>query len=108
MSNVPTKNLIVTADRKGKCPAPDQKETCYGGNIYIQEVNTFNPFNYSFNYQVYDNDETPKLSNLATVKVISTATTSDDTRPAKSGGGSMGIFSALSLLGLLAYRRYKK
>ena len=108
LSNVPTKNLIVTADRKGKCPAPDQKETCYGGNIYIQEVNTFNPFNYSFNYQVYDNDETPKLSNLATVKVISTATTSDDTRPAKSGGGSMGIFSALSLLGLLAYRRYKK
>ncbi|AZM38889.1 MULTISPECIES: hypothetical protein [unclassified Acinetobacter] len=108
LSNVPTKNLIVTADRKGKCPPPDQKETCYGGNIYIQEVNTFNPFNYSFNYQVYDNDETPKLSNLATVNVISTATTSDDTRPAKSGGGSMGIFSALGLLGLLAYRRYKK
>lgn len=108
LSNVPTKNLIVTADRKGKCPPPDQKETCYGGNIYIQEVNTFNPFNYSFNYQVYDNDETPKLSNLATVNVISTATTSDDSRPAKSGGGSMGIFSALGLLGLLAYRRYKK
>jgi CSLREA domain-containing protein len=108
LSNVPTKNLIVTADRKGKCPPPDQKETCYGGNIYIQEVNTFNPFNYSFNYQVYDNDETPKLSNLATVNVISTATTSDDTRPAKSGGGSMGIFSALGLFGLLAYRRYKK
>ena len=108
LSNVPTKNLIVTADRKGKCPAPDQKETCYGGNIYIQEVNAFNPFNYSFNYQVYDNDETPKLSNLATVNEISTATTSDDTRPAKSGGGGEGIFSALGLLGLLIYRRYKK
>lgn len=108
LSNVPTKNLIVTADRQGKCPSPDQKETCYGGNIYIQETNTFNPFNYSFNYQVYDNDVTPKLSNLATVNVISTATTSDDTRPAKSGGGSTGIFSALSLLGLLVYRRYKK
>ncbi|ENU27485.1 CSLREA domain-containing protein [Acinetobacter modestus] len=108
LSNVPTNNIIVTADRQGKCPEPDEKETCYGGNVYIQEANTFNPFNYSFNYQVYDNDETPKISNVGTVNVISTATTSDDTRPAKSGGGSEGIFSVLGLLGLLAYRRYKK
>lgn len=108
LSNVPKTNLKVTADREGSCPVPDQEQTCYGGNIYIQEVNVFNKFNYEFNYQVYDNDETPMLSNKATVKVISTATTSDDTRPAKSGGGSMGIFSSLSLLGLLAYRRYKK
>lgn len=108
LSNVPTKNLIVTADRQGKCPAPDQKETCYGGNIYIQETNTFNPFNYSFNYQVYDNDITPTISNLATVNVISTATTSKDTRPATSGGGSTGVFSILGLIGLLAYRRFRK
>jgi len=108
LSNVPTKNLIITADRQGKCPVPDQKETCYGGNIYIQEANSFNPFNYSFNYQVYDNDSTPKISNSATVTVISTATTVDDTRPAASGGGSTGIFSIFGLIGLLVYRRFRK
>ncbi|MBP9788658.1 MAG: GlyGly-CTERM sorting domain-containing protein, partial [Acinetobacter sp.] len=108
LSNVPTKNLVITADRQGKCPAPDQKETCYGGNIYIQEANSFNPFNFSFNYQVYDNDSTPKISNSATVNVISTATTVDDTRPATSGGGSTGVFSILGLIGLLAYRRFRK
>ncbi|MFK8932873.1 CSLREA domain-containing protein [Acinetobacter junii] len=106
LSNVPTKNLVVTADRQGACPEPDQKETCYGGNIYIKESNTFNPFNYSFNYQVYDADGA--ISNTATVSVISTATTTDDTRNASSGGGSMGGLSLLGLLGLLAYRRIKK
>ncbi|MFM6907289.1 MAG: CSLREA domain-containing protein [Acinetobacter tjernbergiae] len=108
LSNVPTKNLVITADRQGKCPVPDQKETCYGGNIYIQEANSFNPFNFSFNYQVYDNDSTPKISNSATVNVISTATTVDDTRPATSGGGSAGVFSIFGLISLLAYRRFRK
>ncbi|RZG86710.1 CSLREA domain-containing protein [Acinetobacter venetianus] len=108
LSNVPSKNIIVTADRQGACPAPDDKETCYGGNIYIQESNNFNPFNYSFNYQVYDNDSTPAISNVGTVNIISTATTTDDTRNASSGGGSMGWLSLLGLFGLLGYRRMKK
>ncbi|MEN8422669.1 CSLREA domain-containing protein [Acinetobacter junii] len=107
LSNVPTKNLVVTADRQGACPEPDQKETCYGGNIYIKESNTFNPFNYSFNYQVYDADGA--ISNTATVSVISTATTTDDTRNASNnGGGSIGVFSIFGLIGLLAYRRFRK
>lgn len=107
LSNVPTKNLVVTADRQGACPEPDQKETCYGGNIYIKESNTFNPFNYSFNYQVYDADGA--ISNTATVSVISTATTTDDTRNASNnGGGSIGVFSIFGLIGLLAYRRSRK
>ena len=98
--------MTITADRQGACPKPDDKEICYGGNIYVQEVNTFNPFNFSFNYQVYDADGT--ASNTATVSVISTATTTDDTRPAGSGGGSTGIFSIFGLLSLLAYRRFRK
>ncbi|NKG33994.1 CSLREA domain-containing protein [Acinetobacter junii] len=107
LSNVPTKNLVVTADRQGACPEPDQKETCYGGNIYIKESNTFNPFNYSFNYQVYDADGA--ISNTATVSVISTATTTDDTRNASNnGGGSIGVFSIFGIIGLLAYRRFRK
>lgn len=106
LTNIPTRDLSITADRQGACPEPDQKEICYGGNIYVQEVNTFNPFNFSFNYQVYDADGT--ASNAATVSVISTATTTDDTRPASSGGGSTGIFSIFGLLSLLAYRRFRK
>ncbi len=105
LTNVPTRDLTITADRQGACPEPDQKEICYGGNIYVQEVNTFNPFNFSFNYQVYDADGT--TSNAATVRVISTATTTDDTRPA-GGGGSTGIFSIFGLLTLVAYRRFRK
>lgn len=105
LTNVPTRDLTITADRQGACPEPDQKEICYGGNIYVQEVNTFNPFNFSFNYQVYDADGT--TSNAATVSVISTATTTDDTRPA-GGGGSTGIFSIFGLLTLVAYRRFRK
>ncbi len=107
LSNV-SSNLIITADREGNCPAPDQQEKCYGGNIYIKEANAFNPFNFSFNYQVYDNDQTPAISNVGTVKVISTATTTDDTRNAKSGGGSTTLLSLFGLLGLLAYRRFRK
>lgn len=106
LTNIPTRDLSITADRQGACPEPDQKEICYGGNIYVQEVNTFNPFNFSFNYQVYDADGT--ASNAATVSVISTATTTDDTRPASSGGGSSSIFSIFGLLSLLAYRRFRK
>ncbi|ENX13390.1 hypothetical protein F895_02694 [Acinetobacter sp. CIP 64.2] len=106
LTNVPTKDLGITADRQGACPAPDEKETCYGGNIYVQEVNAFNPFNFSFNYQVYDADGVS--SNVATVRTISTATTTDDTRSASnSGGGSFSFYSVLGLLGLLAYRRFK-
>ena len=106
LTNIPNRDLTITADRQGACPEPDDKEICYGGNIYVQEVNTFNPFNFSFNYQVYDADGT--ASNTATVSVISTATTTDDTRPAGSGGGSTGIFSIFGLLSLLAYRRFRK
>ncbi|MDR7016508.1 CSLREA domain-containing protein [Acinetobacter sp. 3657] len=106
LSNV-SSNLIITADREGKCPAPDQQEKCVGGNIYIKEANSFNPFNFAFNYQVYDADAS--ISNLATVKVISTATTTDDSRKAShGGGGSTGILSLFGLLGLLAYRRLRK
>ncbi|KYQ83256.1 hypothetical protein AWW72_15190 [Acinetobacter sp. NRRL B-65365] len=104
LSNVPSENISVTADRKGPCPEPDQQETCYGGNIYVQEINIFNPFNYSFNYQVYDAEGL--ISNTATVKIISTGTTSDDTR--KGGGGSLNFLSIFGLFGLLAYRRMKK
>ncbi|MEB3790169.1 CSLREA domain-containing protein [Acinetobacter sp. IK40] len=107
LSNVPSKDLSITADRQGPCPEPDQKETCYGGNIYVQEVNAFNPFNFSFNYQVYDADG--MSSNAATVRTINTATTTDDTRTASGGGGGgFGFYSLLGLFGLLTYRRLKK
>ncbi|MGR0305006.1 CSLREA domain-containing protein [Acinetobacter beijerinckii] len=101
LSELPDRNLIITADRKGACPEPDQKEICYGGNIYVQEANTFNPFSYSFKYQVYDADK--RVSNMATVSVISTA------KPANSGGGgSTTVFSLLGLMSLLVIRRFKK
>ncbi|WP_223132208.1 GlyGly-CTERM sorting domain-containing protein, partial [Acinetobacter baumannii] len=38
--------------------------------------------------------------------LVSTATTTDDSRG--GGGGSIGILSIASLLSLIAYRRYRK
>ncbi|EKU52735.1 CSLREA domain protein [Acinetobacter sp. WC-323] len=102
LSNVPSENISVTADRKGSCPPGDfEKETCYGGNIYVQEINIFNPFKYSFNYQVFDADGL--ISNTATVKINSTANASG-----KGGGGSLNFLSIFGLFSLLAYRRMKK
>ncbi|OBY75866.1 CSLREA domain-containing protein [Acinetobacter gyllenbergii] len=108
LSEIPTKDLTITADRQGPCPEPDQKETCYGGNIYVQEVNAFNPFNFDFKYQVYDADG--MKSNEAIVRTINTATTTDDTRTANGGGGggSFSFYSVFGLFGLLAYRRFRK
>ena len=97
--------MTINSDRQGLV-LTDEKEICYGGNIYVREVNTFNPFNFSFNYQVYDADGT--ASNAATVSVISTATTTDDTRPAGRWGEVLVSFSIFGLLSLVAYRRFRK
>lgn len=91
-------------------PCPDNSETrpaetCYGGKLTYAATNTFSPFNDSFTYKVLDEDL--KESNEATVRVINTATTSDDTRSkGGSGGGAVGIVGlfGLGLLGLLRRR----
>ncbi|QIT17023.1 CSLREA domain-containing protein [Acinetobacter pittii] len=95
---------VVKADREGPCPGNDSKNTCYGGNVYIQAKNVFNTFNDRLTYYVYDADG--EKSNEGTINLVSTATTTDDTR--SGGGGSLGILSLASLLGLAAYRRYRK
>ncbi|WP_336026976.1 CSLREA domain-containing protein [Acinetobacter pittii] len=97
---------VIKADREGPCPKDDKDKICYGGNIYIQANNVFNTFNDSLSYNVYDADG--KISPKAgTINLVSTATTTDDTRGG-GGGGSFGILSLASLLGLAAYRRYRK
>ncbi|MDQ9029418.1 CSLREA domain-containing protein [Acinetobacter nosocomialis] len=96
---------VVKADREGPCPGKDSKNTCYGGNIYIQAKNVFNTFNDTLTYYVYDADGTISAK-AGTINLVSTATTTDDSR--SGGGGSIGIFSLASLLSLIAYRRYRK
>lgn len=94
-------NLILEAQYSAPCP-DNTRTICYGGDIYVKPKNNFNKFNYSFTYQVFDADG--ELSEPATVKLVNTATTSEDTR---SGGGSLGWLSVFGLLGLAAYRRRK-
>ena len=101
LTNVPS-GITITADRSGSCPGDDIANICYGGNLYIQVKNNFNPFNYQFTYVIYDAEGLK--SNEATVKLINTATTTNDSR---GGGGSFGIVSLLGLLGLVGYRRFK-
>lgn len=102
LTNVPS-GITVTADRSGTCPGDDIANICYGGNLYIQVKNNFNPFNYQFSYVIYDAEGLK--SNEATVKLINTATTTNDSR---GGGGSFGILSLIGLMGLVGYRRFKQ
>ncbi|MNH64825.1 hypothetical protein D3C73_168220 [compost metagenome] len=97
---------VVKADREGPCPGKDSKNTCYGGNIYIQAKNVFNTFNDTLSYNVYDANGLISAK-PGTINLISTATTTDDSRSG-GGGGSLGILSIASLLGLAVYRRYRK
>lgn len=97
---------VIKADREGPCPGKDSKNTCYGGNIYIQAKNVFNTFNDTLTYYVYDADGTISAK-AGTINLVNTATTTDDSRGG-GGGGSIGILSIASLLSLIAYRRYRK
>lgn len=90
-----------------------EEVTCYGGKATYKAKNVFSPFNDSFKYKVLDLDKSE--SSEATVTIINTATTDDDTRGnsggstgsgGSSGGGSIGIL-AITGLGLLAVMRRK-
>lgn len=96
---------VVKADREGPCPGEDKDNTCYGGNIYIQAKNSFNNFNDTLTYYVYDADN--KISNAGTISLVSSNTTAGGGNSG-GGGGGFGILSLASLLGLVAYRRYRK
>ncbi|WP_144732142.1 CSLREA domain-containing protein [Acinetobacter oleivorans] len=96
---------VVKADREGPCPGDDKDNTCYGGNIYIQAKNSFNNFNDTLTYYVYDADN--KISNAGTLSLVSSNTAAGGGNSG-GGGGSLGILSLASLLGLAVYRRYRK
>lgn len=96
---------VVKADREGPCPGDDKDNTCYGGNIYIQAKNSFNNFNDTLTYYVYDADN--KISNAGTLSLVSSNTAAGG-NSSGGGGGSLGILSLASLLGLVVYRRYRK
>jgi MYXO-CTERM domain-containing protein len=76
------------------------QNTCIGGTITYVNDNLYSPFNDSFTYQVLNYDLSP--SNTATVTIINTATTTDQT---KAGGGSLGFGALLGLASLVLLRR---
>jgi CSLREA domain-containing protein len=96
---------VVKADKEGPCPGDDKDNTCYGGNIYIQAKNSFNNFNDTLTYYVYDADN--QISNAGTLSLVSSNTAAGG-NSSGGGGGSLGILSLASLLGLVIYRRYRK
>jgi CSLREA domain-containing protein len=76
------------------------QNTCLGGKITYVNDNTFSPFNDSFTYQVLDADFAP--SNIGQIRIINTATTTDQ---AKAGGGSLGLGALFGLSALALVRR---
>ena len=95
--------LIVTADHTGSCPGNDIRFTCYGGQLHMQAKNNFSPFDYELNYHIYDAEGL--ISKQATISLKNTA---QNTSSTASGGGSLGVYSILGLMGLGLYRARRK
>ena len=95
--------LIVTADHTGPCPGNDIRFTCYGGQLHIQVKNNFSQFNDQLTYSIYDAEGSK--SDEAVIFLKNTAQNSSSTA---SGGGSIGVWSILGLMGLSLYRARRK
>ncbi len=92
--------LIITADHTGPCPGNDVRFTCYGGQLHIQVKNNFSQFNDQLTYSIYDAEGLKSVAD-ATIFLNNTVDT-------PSGGGSMGLYSILGLMGLGLYRARRK
>ncbi len=93
--------LSLKAEREGACPQPNERQTCYGGQLTLSANNAFSQSDYIINYNVIDADE--MLSNGATITLKNS---NKNTNTSSSGGGSTGLWSLVGLLGLVAYRRF--
>lgn len=111
VTNIPANIIITTKPTQGHIVAQYQEpcannnvnttqNICYGGTLTYVNDNLYSPFNDSFTYQVLNYDLSP--SGSATVTVINTATTTDQT---KAGGGSLGLGALLALISLVFIRR---
>jgi CSLREA domain-containing protein len=111
VTNIPAYIIILKKPTQGHLVAQFEEpcannnvnttqNTCIGGTITYVNDNLYSPFNDSFTYQVLNYDLSP--SNTATVTIINTATTTDQT---KAGGGSLGFGALLGLASLVLLRR---
>lgn len=96
--------LTVTADRSGPCPGNNIKDTCYGGQLRFEVKNSFSQFDYEIKYTIFDAEGL--ISNEATIDLINTVKNTNST--ASGGGGSIGLWSILGLIGLGLYRSRRK
>ena len=96
--------LIINADRQGPCPGNDIKDTCYGAQLYFEVKNNFSQFDYELKYKIYDAEGIP--SNNAEINLLNTEKNTNN--QASGGGGSLGIYSVIGLLGLGLYRGRRK
>lgn len=98
-------SVVLNADRKAPCPGDYARETCYGGNIQVQVRNSFSPFDYELRYTVFDHEQA--LSEEATITLENTAKNTNY-EASSGGGGSLGIWGLMTLLGLVGYRRHTR
>ena len=96
--------LTVTADRSGPCPGNNIKDTCYGGQLRFEVKNSFSQFDYEIKYTIFDAEGL--ISNEAAIDLINTVKNTNST--ASGGGGSVGLWSILGLIGLGLYRSRRK
>lgn len=94
----------ITAERTGPCPGFNDNETCYGGKVYMQLKNTYDPFDYSVSYMVYDADAA--MSAQAKVLLKNSGSPNGNQGGGSSGGGgAVGGVTLLALISLAAIRQ---
>lgn len=93
--------VTLKAQREGQCPGDYQRETCYGGELTFSVSNAFSQSDYAMEYMIFDAEE--KESNTSILILKNTVRNTNTS----SGGGSVGIWGFLGLLGLAMYRRFK-
>lgn len=102
LDSLPSAMMVDPSVPNGPCPGSAMRDTCYSSNLVVQVKNNYSPFDQVMEYTVFDAEGL--ASNRAKIYLNNTA---KNTVTSGGGGGSMGWFSLLGLLGL-AGNRYQR
>ena len=103
LDSLPNAMMVDPSVPNGPCPGSAMRDTCYSSNLVVQVKNNYSPFDQVMEYTVFDAEGL--ASNRAKIYLNNTA---KNTVTSGGGGGSMGWFSLLGLLGLAGYRYQRR
>ena len=103
LDSLPSAMMVDPSVPHGPCPGSAMRDTCYSSDLVVQVKNNYSPFDQILEYTVFDAEGL--ASNRAKIYLNNTA---KNTVTSGGGGGSIGWWSLLGLLGLGLYRRHSQ